>query len=297
MRLLLCVDMEGISQITNYRQLWAPFPEYWDSGRDATTADTIAAIHGLRAGGAKSVVVCEMHGPVLGPIVDQDALPSPATWVDKDEVLQYSTIGREFDALFLLGWHARCGTRDGFMSHTGGINLRVAVDGKPITEAHITAWRTGLPLLGITGDAALEPQLDGAIEGVPFLAVKKAESRPEAEPLHSPDDSAAAIKAFAEWCVKHGHERVPTPIPERFVLSMSMAPRVADYVEGQHELQRTSPAIVARSITDWWYEADPAIRAAVNASFSALDTAGDDTEALQRVLTEWAHADEREWLT
>lgn len=297
MRVLLCVDMEGISQITSFRQLWAPFPEYWQSGRDATTADTVAAIKGLRSGGATSITVCELHGPVLGEILDLEALPSPATWVAREEALKYPAVRQQHDALFMLGWHARCGTPDGFMSHTGGINMRVAVDGRPVTEAHINAWRTELPLLGVTGDAALEPQLTDALEGVPFLPVKKAVSRAEAEPLYPPEESAAAIEAFATWAVQHAHERPAVAIPERFVLTLSMDPRFADLVDGQHGLNRTSPAILARSVTDWWYDAEPAILAAINASFSPLEKAGGDPAKSQKVLEEWAYAEEREWLT
>ncbi|MEZ4524059.1 MAG: M55 family metallopeptidase [Thermomicrobiales bacterium] len=296
MRVLLCVKMEGVSQITSYRELWSAFPEFCETGRPAATADTLAAINGLRAGGATSITVCQLDGAMPEPVIDLEALPDSAGWAPKEEVFRYAVLQQEFDALFMLGWQARCGTPDAFMSHTEGINLRVAIDGKPVTDVHINAWRTRLPLLGVVGDAALETQLDGALEGVPFLAVKKSSSRTEATPLYSEEKSSAAIEAFASWCVHNAAKRSPLPIPERFVLSMSMPPRIADLVDGEHELRRTSPAIVAKSVTDWWYEAEPAIAAAMQASFSPLRNASDEAER-RRVLEEWATMREPEWLT
>lgn len=297
MRILLCIDMEGISQITSYRELWPAFPEYWETGRPATTTDALAAIDGLMAGGATEITVCELHGPVPDAIIETDELPEGATWARKDDVLRQLANGNAYDALFMLGWHARCGTPDGFFSHTEGVNLRIAVDGDAVTEAHLNAWRAGVPILGITGDEALGRQLVGVLEGVPFLPVKRACKRAEAEPLYPPEEGPAAIEAFATWCVQNASARQTAPIPDRFVLSMSMLPAVADLVDGEHGLRRTSPAIVARSVTDWWYEAEPAIRAAMQASFSTWHDADDNLERLRSYLTAWASASEAAWLT
>jgi D-amino peptidase len=296
MRVLLCVDMEGISQIRSFRELWAVFPEFEETGRAATTADALAAIRGLRAGGAREITLCEVHGPVPDTIVN--SLPDGVTRIEQDELLrQLARTRAAYDAMFLLGWHARCGTPGAFMSHTGGLSLRIAVDGNPITEAHIYAWRAGLPVIGITGDAALEGQLDGILEGTPFLAVKRAVSRAEAEPIYSPDESAAAIQAFATWCVRHSPERANQRHPERLLLSISVPPRTADLIEGHHGLRRTSPAMLARSVTDWWYEADPAVRAAQEISFTPWSDAAHDATRFQSYLTRWASDAEADWLT
>ena len=59
------------------------------------------------------------------------------------------------------------------MSHTEGVNLRIAIDGKPATEVHLAAWRTGLPILGVTGDAILAKQLDQGLEETPFSTGKR----------------------------------------------------------------------------------------------------------------------------
>lgn len=91
-------------------------------------------------------------------------------------------MGKSFDALFQVGFHARAGTPNGFVSHTMVPGLRVAGDGAPVTESHIWARLAGLPVLGIAGDAALGGQLDGILRGTPFLAVKRSVSRTENTP-------------------------------------------------------------------------------------------------------------------
>lgn len=296
-RVLLCVDMEGISQITTYRELWPEFSEYWESGKEAMTADTLAAVSGLKAGGATAITVCELHGAASEPIIDVDSLPEDVEWTGTEEFLRAPVLAGTHDALFQLGWHARCGTANGFLSHTCGLNVRVAVDGKPVTEVHINGWRTGLPIIGVTGDEALAEQLDGDLEGVPFLPVKRADNRATAEPLYSAEEGEAAIKAFATWCIQHDAEREPLPIPERFVFTMSMPPWLADEVDGEHGLRRTSPAIVAKSVTDWWYEAEPALAMATRESFRELLAPSTSPAKRKAILEAWAKASEPEWLT
>lgn len=297
MRVLLLVDMEGISQITDYRQLWSEFPEHWEAGQAATTADAQAAAKGLKAGGAKSITICELHSPIPEHIIDSDSLPDDIEWAEDEEFLENPRLASEHDALFLLGWHSRCGTPDGFMSHTNGRNVRIAIDGQPVTEVHINAWRSSLPVIGVTGDEALGEQLDCGLEDTPFLSVKKATSRGCATPGYTAEESPPAIEAFARWCAQKARERNRLPVPERFVLTLSMPPELADKVDGISGMRRTSPAIVARSVTDWWFEAEPAVSAAMHASFRPLTDGNASAEAKRRFLQEWAEAVEPEWLT
>lgn len=313
-RILLQVDMEGIAGIHDVRQLWPAFTEYWESGRSATTADALAAINGLLEGGATEITLVEIHGPVPGKIVDSDQLPESVTHSDERAIRELLITGAPpFDAVFQLGFHARCGTPNGFVSHTEGLDLRIAIEGKPVTEAHLNAWRAGVPLLGVTGDEVLESQLDGGLTGTPFLAVKRATSRVDVEPLfESQEQSDVAIHAFARWCLEHYDDRKRVRLPERFTLTLSMRPNLADLIEGKHGLLRTSPAILALSCTDWWYDAEPAVLAALVASYQpwqriatnvddstpeAVAETSSELERLREFWLTWAEADEPEWRT
>ena len=297
-RVLLCVDMEGIAQITDYRQLWPEFPDSWESGRAATAIELAAAAQGLKRGGATTITICELHGATPdATIVDRDLLPDDVNWAEGKEFQRSSRLAADHDVMFLLGWHSRCGTPNGFMSHTAGRNMRVAVDGKPVTEVHINAWRAEIPIIGVTGDEALGGQMDGGLEEVPFLAVKRSADRASASPIYSAEETPPAIEAFGRWSAERAAERTRLPISERFVLTMSMPPALADEVDGLDGMQRTSPAIVARSVTDWWYEAEPAVARAMRSSFAPLGDDNADIETRRAFFKEWAEANEAEWLT
>lgn len=241
MRVLLLADMEGVSWLTDHRAIWPAFPEYWRTGRRSMTADVAAAVLGLFDGGASAVDVLDVHGSGR-PNVVAESLPERATLVTGGvRAVPYA----EYDATFQVGFHAYCGTPDGFLSHTMVDRLAFALDGLIVAEAHIFALASGLPLLGVVGDAALGPQLAGPLAGTPFLAVKHSTTRRDTTPAHAdPAASAAAIRAFAATCARRWREQAPASLPARVGLEIAMAPELAATVAGQGGLTLTSPAVL-----------------------------------------------------
>ena len=314
MRVLVQADMEGAAQIDDFRECFPYFPEYWRTGRHKLTADVVAAVAGLFAGGATAVVVRNSHGLPDWPNVLPEALPPRAE-------LEAGGFGagparRTFDATFQVGRHARCGTRDGFLSHTGVYDFRVAVDGAPITESHgiAGAWSVGAPVLGITGDAALGRELDGGLTGTPFLAVKRSTSRSATAPIHAdPAAGAAAIRAFARDCARRWRERPAPRLPGRFAVEISLDRGAAAQLAGQHGLTRTSPCVLRLDATDWQREAAPAVGAAAGAAaggllaaLAGLDLTTEATmqqqpperlAAARRAFADFAAADYAAWRT
>jgi D-amino peptidase len=280
MRVLLWTDMEGMSRVTDHRQCWPVFPEYWETGRRAFTDETVAAARGLLEGGATEVFVVNGHGLgwpnlLVDELPDGSRLPDARAW------------SAGFDAMFQVGFHARVGTRDGFMSHTLVPGLTVLVDGTAVTESQIWAWLHGVEVLGVAGDAALEAQLDPGLAGTPFLPVKHSTARTNTQPAHrDPADSARAISEFARRCV---HERTGTlpSIPERFTLQVSMDPALVPHAEGRHGLRRTSEDTLSLEATDWGRDAYPALQDAMDAALVPMRAAGEgeldlSTEAAMR---------------
>lgn len=309
-RVLLLTDMEGVSQIDDFRECWPIYEEYWRSGRAKFMVDVAAAAQGLLDGGATEVLVVNGHGFGYPNIIAED-LPEGARPLADDEVNSTLRHG-EFDATFQVGQHARCGTKHGFMSHTQTPDFRVSIDGKPVTESHINAWRSNRPLLGVIGDAALEPELDGALTGTPFMAVKHADTRVDASPVHpTPEASAAAIRAFAAWCLVHGDQRTLPALPDRFIFACCMDGALAEYAVDREGLQRTSPSVLVKSVTDWRLEAEPALQVAMAASlrpwqaaWRGIDYSCEEALAQQNprhlerarnYIHDWLHRDEVTW--
>ena len=64
MRVALSADMEGVSQLEDWRAILAFDPAYWREGRAQMEAEVAAAARGLLSGGADEVIVCPFF---LGP--------------------------------------------------------------------------------------------------------------------------------------------------------------------------------------------------------------------------------------
>ena len=304
MWVLLWADMEGMSRVADHCECWPVFLEYWRAGRRKFTGEVVAAATGLLQGGASAVFVVNRHG--LGwPNVLWDELLERVVPADDD------AWGEGFDAMFQIGFHARAGTVDGFVSHTMVPGLRVAVDGAPVTECHIWAWLAGLPVLGIAGDAAMGGQLDAGLDGTPFLEVKRSVSRTETTPIHhDPDGSLNALREFARHCGQAPPAPAPG-LPSRFTFAVSMDPELSSQAEGRHGLTRASASVLSKQAEDWGRDAQPALEAAMAAALRPLLAAQADLDLsseaamnrqdpakLQRFrafFVDWVQADEPTW--
>ena len=305
MNILLWTDMEGISQITDHRECWPAYPEYWQTGRRKYTSDVIAAASGLLEGGAIEVFVVDGHGLGWPNLLSGEFPKRVRLFEDRKRRTR-------MDALFQLGFHARCGTPDGFISHTFVPHFRVAVNEALITESHAAGWRVGVPVLGVVGDAALGRELDGALSGTPFLEVKRSTSRTETKPLHaSPSASADAIRVFASQCMRDSCQRKRPTLPSLFTVAVSLEPDLADLADGKSGLTRRNPAVLTRQARDWRKDADPAIQEAIGAAVTPIGKAIRDLdlssqeamlrqasaslERLRRYFVEWTDGNSAAW--
>ncbi len=71
-RVLLLADMEGVSQIDDFRECWPIYSEYWQTGRQKMTADVAAAAQGLLDGGASEVGIVNGHGFGYPNIIEEE---------------------------------------------------------------------------------------------------------------------------------------------------------------------------------------------------------------------------------
>jgi len=199
--------MEGITGLADPHEILAFAQPYWRTGRARMTADVAAAAEGLLAAGADEVVVLDNHAsgnPVnilAGELPDRARL---ATW-DVHELAD-----RGVDAMLQVGYHARAEI-DAFISHTYVPDLRLRVDGEPISESHGRAWAARVPLLGIAGNDRHAETL-GALTGTPYLVTQRTTGRAHREPAFpGPEEAAEAIRAFAAEALRAGGEVAPAP--------------------------------------------------------------------------------------
>lgn len=306
MRFLLWQDGEGVSRISDHRECWPAFPQYWKTGRKKITADAVAAAKGLLEGGATEVVVLNGHG-LDWPNLLADELPEGARVFKDGENFD------SFDGWIHVGAHARCGTLDGFVSHTAVPYLRVSVDGYLATETHTITLTMRRRPMGVVGDAALGLQLGSFLKGTPFLPVKKSISRFQTHPLYSTADSSAnTIRSFAKASAqKRTHGTRPT-LRRPFKAAFSLDRRLTRYALGKHGLRRDGPSVLAVEVRDWRQDGTPAYIAAQEAALRPYLAAQDDLdltgeEALRRqnptklrrfrqYHVDWVHSNPVAWV-
>lgn len=191
MRIVISVDMEGVSGVTRWQDVIAEGQDY-QRARSWMTGDVNAAIDGARRAGASAFVVEENHGiEMLCNLVLDEIDPEadvvrglPRRGPTTMAALEASANGEvePFDALFLVGHHAKAGDRPGFCAHTisYGSYRAVRIDGRPVSEGEIfaiAAAQQGLPTALITGDDVVAAELGRIVPGIETAVVKQALSR------------------------------------------------------------------------------------------------------------------------
>ena len=304
MLVAVSVDMEGASQLRSVREIWGCLPEYWETGKPRLEADVFAACQGLLAGGASELVVLDNHGGNTVN-VSAEALPAGArleTWRDFD------LRDHGVDAMFQVGYHPRGGV-EGLLSHTYVPGLRLRVDGELISESHIRAWASGVPLLGITGND-LHQQTIGSLSDTPFLVVQKSIGRSAMQPLWNVEEGLEAIRQFAERCLRDAASAPPISSPRdaTFEASMPNGHEVVDQMEAAGWAGTGDVAFAVR--VEDWAEAREPLAAAMSAALapflpywlgsfdSAEDAEAADQERVARlrlIFDAWAQESQPQW--
>jgi hypothetical protein len=204
------------------------------------------------------------------------------------------------------------GTPAAFMPHTQVLGLALAVDGQPVTESHLLAWSAGVPVLGVAGDAALEAQLDGALAGTPFLAVKHSWSKGGTRSAFTDAEHAArSTRAFAERCARDWRLRAAPTLPASFTFAACIPdPALADHAAGLAGLVRQSPSVLSLAADDWNRDVVPAMYAAMRAAEhrqrellgdfrvtaeAHLARADERLTLARRLFEEWLVREEPDW--
>jgi D-aminopeptidase len=213
MLVVLSSDMEGISRLSQAREIMAACPEYWETGRPYYEEEVAAACEGLLTGGATEVVVLDNHASGNPANITTDALPAGAR-VETWNVWDLPEHG--VDAMLQVGYHARGGV-DGFLSHTWGLDLRLRYGDELISESHGRAWAAHTRLIGITGNDLHEQTL-GSLSGTPYLVVQRSAGHATAEPVAGLD----AVREFARTCVENADDVPPVEVPGAAILAASM---------------------------------------------------------------------------
>jgi len=209
-RVYISADIEGISGVTGAEQTSAAGAEY-GRGRRLMTEDVNAAIRGALDGGATDIVVNDSHGSMRNILPEE--LSRPAHLIShsfkRDGMME--GLDETFDAVFLVGYHAKADSPVGLFAHTGsGVVADVQINGRSVGEGGmntlVAAWY-GVPVVMVTGDDVAVAQVKEVATEARGVAVKRAinlraaELRPLAEAheeiQRTAREAVAGAKKFA----------------------------------------------------------------------------------------------------
>ena len=174
MNVYIVIDMEGVAGVTHGSMIRTGHVEWRDRGTRLMTAEVNAAIEGAYLGGATSVLVKDGHDS--GQNIRREDLDPRAELVSGNSVTVglMPGIDSTFDKLFLMGFHAKMGTRFAQFDHTISTATisNLSINNIVVGEIGIYGMYAGLRGVSValtTGDGpAVDESQDlfGAHEGV-----------------------------------------------------------------------------------------------------------------------------------
>jgi D-amino peptidase len=187
MKILIAVDMEGISGVVTWNQVDPDQAEY-QRFRRIMTDDVNAAIRGAFDGNTDEVIVADGHWNSTNILIENldprarlnAGTPSPFSMVQG--------IDDSIDGVFFVGYHARAGSQNAILDHTWS-SVRVAnlwLNGTLVGEYGINGAMCGYydaPVLMISGDQTVCAQTVELFGPIETAVVKQANGRFTAECL------------------------------------------------------------------------------------------------------------------
>lgn len=199
MRILICVDIEGVAGVVHTEQTRPGHADY-ERARQWMTAEANAAVAGAFDGGATEVQVADGHGNFRNLWADE--LDPRATLVSGKPRLfgMLGSLEADFGGLMLVGFHARAQAA-GVLAHTinSAAFAGIWLNGIEVGEAGLygaLAGERGVPVIFASGDDAFVAETRPQFPHSVFVQTKQTLGRIAAISL-SPAAACTAIRAGA----------------------------------------------------------------------------------------------------
>jgi len=201
-KVFVSVDMEGIGGIGTPAMTSASGKDY-ATGRALMTAEVNTVIEAIFALGQAEILVNDSHGDMQNLLhLELD----PRVRYIQGSIKPYGMVqglDSTFDAVIFVGYHARAGTQDGFIAHTGsGAVEGLWINGTEVGEGGLNAiyaGALGVPVLVASGDEAFGREISAIVPGIRTVTTKQAVGSAVAVLVHP-----EAVKAQLAAAVRAG---------------------------------------------------------------------------------------------
>jgi D-amino peptidase len=241
MKILIAVDMEGITGVTTWDQVTPGHAEY-ARFRKLMTQDVNAAVRGAFDAGADEVIVADGHWNGSNILIEEldprarlnSGSPSPFSMMQG--------IDESIAGVMFVGYHARNGSPNAVLDHTwssrtvANVWLNDLLTGEYGLNAAV-AGHFGVPVILVSGDQTACAQVTELLGNVETAVVKQASGRFAAECL-APDVTQELICLAAQRSV----ERLTAgEVPDPFVLDTPITVTVEFHSSDMADRARRMP--------------------------------------------------------
>lgn len=186
-RLFISVDMEGIGGIGTGAMVSSSGKDY-ATGRRLMTDEVNTVVAAILERGPAEILVNDSHGDMQNLLHTE--LDPQVTYIQgaiKPNGMMEG-LDPSFDAAIFLGYHARAGTAEGFLAHTGsGAVKGLWIDGMEAGEGEMNAayaGSMGVPVILAAGDSVFVQQFLGNVPGAEGVVTKTATTAQSARLVH-----------------------------------------------------------------------------------------------------------------
>ena len=238
-KVFISVDMEGITGVVQPAQLGPDGFEY-QRAREWMTAETNAAIAGIREAGPAEIVVCDSHGNGQSVLIDK--LPDDVRIVRGFprplEMMQ--GIDDTFAAAVFIGYHGSEWTTGAVRSHTisSARLLGIKLNGMEVSEGIFNAavaGQFGVPIAFVSGDRLAVEQLQKVVPTAEAAIVKEPYGYHSAISVTPARGQAMIREGLARAMAKLGSlrpYRVTTPIQLEVGFKLTIDAERAAFIPG-----------------------------------------------------------------
>ena len=227
MRVFISVDMEGTSGLERLEEIFRGLPGF-DYFRRLMAGDANAVIQGAIEGGADEIVVSDSHGYMCN--IHPDDLV-PGVQLKRGQIrrrwCQMKTFDTNFDAVLLVGYHAKAGSAEAILSHTWITSfLDVRVNGASVPEPSLNTYLAGafgVPVVMLSGDDCVIEEARPVLGDIHYAQVKKSTGFSSGD--HLPlDESRRLLRQTAREAVAGARGFAPVQCQLPVTIEVDLSP-------------------------------------------------------------------------
>ncbi len=224
MKIYMSVDIEGVAGVIERAQGNIESGGFeFQLGRKLMTDETNAAIEGALEAGATEIVVNDSHGPMRSLLPYE--LHPKASLIQGRIKHRFMVEGLDdsFDAVFMVGYHAPAGVRDGVLNHAFH-PYELRYNGVVFSEIGLTASVAGhynVPVALVTGDDAAIRDAANLLPEHVGVSVKRGITRLAGESLH-PSEACNRIRNAARQALERLGEFEPMKVATPVTIDMDL---------------------------------------------------------------------------